>query len=107
MPSHRVHLFLDQLILGKKYPKIHKFLDNPVYFLGKRHRILFHDPAMALLVAQKEYPGDPKAILSAQIHIRVDNLCSLSPEFKKMLQKMERESRKKKKGKRSRETYPP
>lgn len=99
MPSLRVHLFLDRLFLGEEFPKIHKFLDKPVYILGKRHRVLFHDPAMAFLAANKEYPGNPKAVLSAQIHIRIDNLCSICPELKKMLEKMEREDRK---GKRKR-----
>jgi len=44
MPSHKVHRKLDEIVLGRPYDVVHKFKDAPYKVLGKRHRVLFHDP---------------------------------------------------------------
>lgn len=72
-------------------------MDAPVVYLGKSHRVLFHDPLTASVIAQECYPNDPDAVAAANLHIFLDNLCSGDPLFKKYLEKMEILNRKKKK----------
>jgi hypothetical protein len=71
-------------------------MDAPVVYLGKRHRILFHDPVTASIIANEFYPNDPNALAAANMHIFLDNLCSSEPLFKKCLEKMEILNREKK-----------
>lgn len=47
MPSRKVHEWFDKLILGKK-TNVHKLMDYPAKFLGKKHRVLFHGPEVPL-----------------------------------------------------------
>jgi hypothetical protein len=72
-------------------------MDAPVAYLGKKHRVLFHDGVTASLIAKECYPNDPNAIAAANMHIFLDNLCSRDPVFKEYLEKMEILHRKKKK----------
>jgi hypothetical protein len=72
-------------------------MDAPIVYLGKSHRVLFHDPVTASIIAKECYPNDPKAIAAANLHISLDNLCSRDPLFKKYLEKMEILNSKKKK----------
>jgi hypothetical protein len=99
VPSLRVHAFVDRTLFGKSYYKIHRRLDEPVKYLGRGHRVLFHDFPTAYLVAQECYPGDPNAVLAAYEHILLDEVCSADPEYKKLLEKLAILSRKKKKRK--------
>jgi hypothetical protein len=96
LPGWRVHRYVDLVFFGKSYWRIHRRLDAPVLFLGRAHRILFHDSLTATLVARECYPGDPNAIAAANMHIFIDNLCSSDPSFKKYLESMELLNRKKK-----------
>ena len=88
MPGWRVHRYLDIVFFGKSYSKIHRKMDAPVVFLGRRHRILFHDPLAALVIAQECYPGDPDAVESAYLHILTDELCTSDPVYKKFLEQL-------------------
>jgi hypothetical protein len=72
-------------------------MDAPVVYLGKSHRVLFHDPVMASIIAQECYPNDPYAVAAANMHIFLDNLCSRDPSFKKYIEKMEILNRKERK----------
>jgi hypothetical protein len=53
--------------------------------LGRHHRILFHDPLLACVIARREYPNDSNAVLAVQCHIALDNICTRNPTFKKTL----------------------
>ena len=72
-------------------------MDEPVIFLGKKHRILFHDPVSAIIIAETLYPNDKNAIAAANLHILTDQLCTADPSFKRMLENMEKINRKNKK----------
>jgi len=100
VPSWRVHAFVDRTLFGKSYHKIHRRLDEPFKYLGRGHRVLFHDFPTAYLVALDCYPGDPNAVEAAYGHILLDEQCSADPGYKKLLEKLAMLSRKKKKGKR-------
>jgi hypothetical protein len=64
--------------------------------LGKSHRVLFHDPVTASIIAKNCYPNDPNCVAAANLHIFLDNLCSRDPTFKKHLEQMEILQRKRK-----------
>lgn len=85
LPGHRVHRYLDRELFGKSYYRIHREMDRPYLFLGKTHRVLFHDPCSALAIAQRWYPGDDNAKLAALFHIYIDNTCSENPSLKAQL----------------------
>ena len=42
MPSHRLHRYLDKIILGQEYPQIYWEKDKAFKQLGARHRIVAH-----------------------------------------------------------------
>jgi len=63
-------------------------MDKAFKSLGRRHRVVFHDPVSAYIIASRLYPGDSNAVWAAQYHIIIDNTCSKDPEFKKCLEAM-------------------
>ena len=67
MPSHEIHRKIDKLILGKEFREVHKILDEPVKWLGKRHRISRHDLAFAFMRF-----GASEEFASACLHILTD-----------------------------------
>ena len=100
MPEHFLHRFVDKVLFGRAYTRVHKGMDMPWLFLGRNHRVLFHDPLICTVIAQHEYPGDNQAILSAYVHIALDLFCSGSPFFKIQLKALAQtySSRKRKRG---------
>lgn len=68
MPSHRVHRLIDRMLLGREYPSVHRFLDEPYRILGPRHRILRHDLLTILALASQ----DPVLGVSALLHVLTD-----------------------------------
>jgi hypothetical protein len=72
MPSRQVHEMIDLLILGKKYPKVHKTLDLPHKWLGSRHRVLFHDEVTAMLIGYMISGNE--GMLSALLHVWLDRV---------------------------------
>ncbi len=97
MPSWRVHRYVDKLFLEKSYYKVHEKIDEPFKYLGKNHRILFHDLASCYIIARQCYPNDPNADWAAFFHVYFDNLCTEDPEYRRFLESMELLSRGKKK----------
>ena len=73
MPSHQVHKLVDKLVLGRKYPHVHKLKDKPYKVLGRYHRVIGHDPFFNLLIA---CIFGPDAFLSACLHDLTDRLVS-------------------------------
>lgn len=68
MPSHRVHRLIDRVFLGREYPEVHRYLDEPYKWLGPRHRVLRHDLLTVLSLAAV----DPAYGASALLHILAD-----------------------------------
>ena len=103
MPSHKIHCYVDRMLFGKSYWRLHRQIDKPFLFLGKKHRVLFHDVFSVVAIAQKLYPWDPMAEEAGLVHVQIDLLCSSDPFFKRQLKyfaeqdaKKRRSSRKKK-----------
>ena len=86
VPGHRVHRYVDRMLYGRSYWKIHVKMDLPYLVLGSTHRVLFHDPATAAFIAESCYPNDPNAVQAALGHIYLDRLCSNNPNLKVWLE---------------------
>lgn len=97
IPGHDIHVFVDRTLFGKAYWRIHREMDWPYGFFGRRHRVLFHDPLTAIAIARSCYPGDENAVLAALAHIEIDNLCSANPFFKRQLKLFAKAAKKKRK----------
>jgi hypothetical protein len=104
LPSLRVHEYFDRVLFKKSYRKIHRAMDGPVKFFGKRHRELFHDSAWAYAIASRLYPNDPHAVLAALAHIKLDATCSRDPQYRKNLEALARLSSRRKRKRRRRTT---
>jgi len=84
MPSNRTHAKISKILIGKECRKTNKIMDYPVRFLGKGHRILFHD---VLSAASIGYISDGyDGVYSGILHLGVDAVCSKYPAIKKMLE---------------------
>jgi hypothetical protein len=99
MPSLSAHRYIDLLYFGKSYWKIHREMDKPVKYLGRGHRVLFHDSISATLIAKHHYPNDPNAIWAALQHIYYDNQCTEDPELKMYIETQAKLSRKRRRAK--------
>lgn len=86
LPSHELHCYVDRQLFEKSYRRIHRKMDEPYLLLGRKHRVLFHDPVTACAIAQHCYPGDPNAELAALFHINLDEICSANPLLKHNLE---------------------
>jgi hypothetical protein len=98
MPGPEVHNYVDRVLFGRSYWRIHSSMDRPYKYIGRYHRVLFHDPLSATLIARKQYPNDPNAIAAAQCHIALDNICSRDRDLKRALERLARMDRKKRRG---------
>ena len=88
MPGHRVHSYVDRQLFGKAYWKLHRKMDVAVFWLGKGHRVLYHDPLTAGCIAKTCYPNDPNAEEAAYTHILLDDFCTAYPAWKKLLEQL-------------------
>ena len=70
MPERYVHEKISRILLGKKYSKVHKIMDYPVRYLGRKHRILFHDILSASLIGFLTYGWD--GALAGILHLITD-----------------------------------
>jgi hypothetical protein len=114
MPSNKVHRYMDRVLFGKSYWKIHDAIDKPWLFLGPRHRVLFHDSVSVLAIAEYYYPGDKNAEAAALYHVKLDFMCSSDPALKAQLEflaeqdgKRRRKRNKTKNQRKNRSTLPP
>jgi len=69
----KVHKAVDKFVFGRAFPKVHVELDRPAYVLGKKHRMLLHDPISAMLIG-RSVAGEKGATV-ALLHVVVDELC--------------------------------
>lgn len=81
MPDHRTHHAIAKLLLGKAYPDVDAWMDEPYKWLGARHRILRHNALTTpSVVFMRELlkSGDAEKALkkaaAALIHIAADKL---------------------------------
>jgi len=49
MPKHKIHRYIDPLFLGKEFPHVHRWMDEPYKLLGRKHRILRHSPQEVII----------------------------------------------------------
>lgn len=85
MPNRRLHRYTSQLLFGKSFDSIHQILDAPVKILGRRHRILFHDPVEAALIGYRL--GGTEAAEAALLHVIVDRVFSENKKLGEMFRK--------------------
>ena len=103
MPGPRVHGYVDRKLFGKAYWKVHFRMDLPWRWLGRNHRVLFHDFPTAVAIAREYYPNDYNAQRAALLHIHLDTLCTQDPVFKKQLELLaDADIRRRRKGKKKR-----
>jgi len=81
--KQKQHERITKLLLGSDYKHIHKFLDFPYLFLGKKHRKLFHDTLTPLLVGF--ILKDKKAYDASNLHIISDKVNSYIRKYYKLL----------------------
>lgn len=67
MPKHRTHRLVSKLILGKAYSNVDRWMDEPYRWLGRRHRVLRHDPLSLYL----RYGPTPE-FLAGLLHVALD-----------------------------------
>jgi len=71
MPDHMTHRIVKELLLGTSDMDVDKLIDDPVRFLGKGHRKLFHSPRDVFMLAA--FSKDPARFIDhAFIHIATD-----------------------------------
>ncbi len=68
--DRRTHEQLCRALLGDEYGYVHRFKDRPARYLGKRHRILFHDNATNIALALVS--RDPKVYVAGLLHDLLD-----------------------------------
>ena len=83
MPSRYLHKKISKILTEKECERTHGRIDYPVKFLGRGHRILFHDPLSALIIGfLTEGEGGVYAGLS---HVALDYCCTKAPILKYLL----------------------
>jgi len=83
LPSHKVHRAVCRLLLGSSHPEVDRIMDLPAYILGKKHRLLLHDPFSAFIL----FGDDPERLGAALLHIFVD-MAARDPKVKKLLESL-------------------
>jgi len=68
MPDHKLHAIACELILGKAYPEVDKYMDQAQPLLQSNHRMLYHDKqTMEMFAGMDEMMG-----AAAYIHVALD-----------------------------------
>jgi hypothetical protein len=84
MPSGRVHRGISEILLGEPCEKTNKVIDYPVRFLGRGHRVLFHDLISAIVLGYLS--DDLYGIPAGALHLGADKVCSKYRIIKKILE---------------------
>ena len=87
MPERRIHRYTSRLLFGKPYDEVHRVLDRPVKYLGRKHRILRHAPGEAALIGYRI--AGVEGALAALLHVAVDSLCSRDKRLHSMIKRVE------------------
>jgi uncharacterized metal-binding protein len=83
MPSGKTHEKISKILVGDSCKNVHYLMDLPYKFLGRKHRMLFHDPLSGIVIGY--LAGGEKGVVSALAHIATDYCSS---EFKKYLKNL-------------------
>ncbi len=67
MPSHDIHKMVDRIVLGREYEHVHKWMDEPVKWLGVKHRMCRHNPLILLMRF-----GISDDFVAAMLHLYTD-----------------------------------
>jgi len=86
MPNREIHRYTSKLLLGEPYDEVHSVLDGPVKQLGRRHRVLYHDPAEAALIGYKI--AGVEGALAALLHVTVDRVCSKDKKLESLIKQL-------------------
>ena len=89
MPSHRIHRFVDEIVFGKSFSEVHRTLDRPYKFLGRKHRRVFHTPDEAFAVGYLS-SSDSSSAAAGVLHVRLDEACSKDKKLRKFLEAMQK-----------------
>lgn len=84
MPSNYLHKKISKILTGKSHGKTNEFIDYPFRILGRKHRILFHDPFSATLLGFL-FEGSDGAV-AGLLHVVVDYYSSNYPFLRKILE---------------------
>ncbi len=80
MPRRSSHKKLSKWLLGNAHSEVHKALDWPHKLLGRRHRILFHDPLSAMFfgaaAAARRGKNPLTGAAAGVVHVAQDMLSS-------------------------------
>lgn len=87
MPNNNIHLLFDKIGLGKEYPDIHNWIDDPVKELGPQHRKEHHDIS-AIIYCGKRWGNI--GLYSSCLHMLIDNDidCKLSARYYDKIEKI-------------------
>jgi hypothetical protein len=85
MPKHKIHRYIDKLFLGREFPHVHKWMDEPYKSLGPKHRILRHTPQEIILKF-----GFSDEALSGLLHIYADKKSKEINKLFKFFEEIER-----------------
>ncbi|MDI6798472.1 MAG: hypothetical protein QMD12_00510 [Candidatus Aenigmarchaeota archaeon] len=86
MPNRNIHKKISRAIVNDSCERVHYLIDLPYKFLGRKHRILFHDPISAVIVGY--LTGGKKGTISALTHIATDYCMSELDKYLKNLFKV-------------------
>jgi hypothetical protein len=87
MPKHKLHRYVDKVIYGKSFPEVHRALDLPYIFLGKKHREVFHTLDEAFMMGSIA-SQDPRGGFAGLTHVWLDRECSRDKDFRRFVEFM-------------------
>lgn len=83
LPTGDIHSFWSERAFGTRCEATHRLIDSWSSILGSKHRIYFHDPVSAILVADRA--DGPQCRAAAVNHLYVDQAYE-DPSTKIMLE---------------------
>lgn len=89
MPQHEIHFNIDDLLIGKKFPDVHQFMDI-LSGEGPNHRRLFHDDKTVMEVYQAT--GSWESAWAAYYHLVADRIVRDGPNPEELPDNVRKES---------------
>lgn len=83
MPGRDAHKKFSELLLGDDCNATHAAIDYPYRYLGRKHRVLFHDLLSAVLIGY--FMDGYKGLASALLHLAADEY--IKPRHAKVIVK--------------------
>jgi len=76
-------------VFGRSFGEVHRTLDRPYKFLGRKHRKVFHTRNEAFAVGYLS-SSDSSSAAAGVLHIRLDEACSRDKKLRKFLEAMQK-----------------